>query len=112
MWRIIKKACKSIAVSFFILAIFLAGFPSSVLLERITQTIADRNVVDVLYRATKDSNVVDKGFANLLRPRVDKAQAATYAIQTGTYVGSGTSKAITGLGFSPQAVIIKSNTTA
>ncbi|MBI5147855.1 MAG: hypothetical protein HZA37_01750 [Parcubacteria group bacterium] len=44
--------------------------------------------------------------------KVKEAQAATYTIQTGTYVGNGTAKAITGLGFAPQAVIIKPDTTA
>ncbi|MDP3042859.1 MAG: hypothetical protein Q8N21_00425 [bacterium] len=111
MWRIIKKTFKPITTMLLILALFLAGFPPSVLLERIGQIIADRNIVDSLYHAMRDPNVIDKGLVNLLRPRVEKARAATFQIQTGSYIGSGASKSITGLGFSPQMIVLKSNTT-
>ncbi len=41
-----------------------------------------------------------------------EAQAATYRFQTGYYMGDGGSKAITGLGFTPDLVIIKADTAA
>ncbi len=42
----------------------------------------------------------------------DRAQAAGYQMQTGYYVGDGASKEISGLGFSPELVIIKADTAA
>ncbi len=112
MWRIIKKTLRSVTIVTFMFTIFLSGFPSSALLEYAGKAIADRNVVDVLYQATKDSNVIDKRLADLLRPRVNTAQAATFAMQTGSYIGNGSPKSIKGLGFSPQMIILKSDTTA
>lgn len=43
---------------------------------------------------------------------IDRAQAATYQMQTGYYVGDGASKEISGLGFTPELVIIKADTNA
>ena len=40
------------------------------------------------------------------------AEAATFSMQTGYYVGTGASLSITGIGFQPQLVIIKADTTA
>lgn len=39
------------------------------------------------------------------------ASAATYQMQTGYYVGDGASKVVSGLGFSPELVILKADTT-
>ena len=40
----------------------------------------------------------------------DTVAAPTYKFKTGTYVGNGSSRSITGLGFAPEAVIIKATT--
>jgi hypothetical protein len=107
MWRIIKKAIRPGTALTLSLALFLAGFPSSYLVEKITE----HNIIDSLYWAGKDSNVVDKGISGLLKPEVEKAQAATFQMKTGYYVGSGADNlAITGVGFQPQLVLIKDNT--
>ena len=109
MWQIIKKA----AVLCLILTFFLSGFPSSALFERVGDIFAEKNIVDSLYWALKDPNVVDKGLSELFKPHVEKAHAATFSIQTGYYVGNATdNRAITGLGFSPDLVILKDNTAA
>ena len=103
MWQIIKKA----AVLCLILTFFLSGFPSSALFERVGDIFAEKNIVDSLYWALKDPNVVDKGLSELFKPHVEKAHAATFSIQTGYYVGNATdNRAITGLGFSPDLVIL------
>jgi hypothetical protein len=47
-----------------------------------------------------------------LTPQLSPAKAADFSIQTGYYMGSGATQAITGLGFQPQFVLIKSETTA
>ncbi len=44
--------------------------------------------------------------------KVKEAQAATYQMQTGYFIGNGSAKSIKGLGFSPQMVVLKSDTTA
>ncbi|OGY60626.1 MAG: hypothetical protein A3H06_01765 [Candidatus Colwellbacteria bacterium RIFCSPLOWO2_12_FULL_44_13] len=112
MWRIIKKIFKPVTVTLLMFALFLAGFPSSVLLEQIEQTITDRNIVDYLYHAMKDPNVIDKGLVELLRPRIEEAHAATFQMQTGYYIGNGAAKSITGLGFKPELILLKPNSTA
>lgn len=44
---------------------------------------------------------------------IQKASSAgTFQVQTGTYIGTGATQSITGLGFQPELVIIKSATTA
>ncbi|MFZ4631688.1 MAG: beta strand repeat-containing protein [Patescibacteria group bacterium] len=97
---------------FLMLVFFISGFPSEMLLKKIAKTISDGNIVDSLYLSLNDSNVIDKKMANLLTPSVNKAEAATYKIQTGYYIGNGGVKSISGLGFKPEMVILKSNTSA
>lgn len=71
----------------------------------------EKNVVDKLYLSLKDKNVIDKGLKELLTP--PKVYAATFSIQTGYYVGNNNdNRQISGLGFSPDLVILKDNTTA
>jgi len=41
-----------------------------------------------------------------------KAQAANFTMQTGYYMGTGSSLSITGVGFQPQFVLIKADTAA
>lgn len=45
-------------------------------------------------------------------PSIGNAQAATFQMQTGYYVGTGASLSITGLGFQPSLVIVKADTNA
>lgn len=44
-------------------------------------------------------------------PEIETAQAADFQMQTGYYIGNGSTLSITGLGFSPESVIIKSDST-
>lgn len=107
MWRIIKKTIRPGTALTLSLALFLAGFPSSYLIEKITE----HNIIDSLYWATKNPNVKDKSIAELFAPKVEKAEAATFQMQTGYYIGSGTdNRAITGIGFQPNLVLIKDAT--
>ncbi len=111
-WLTIKKSFKLIAVSFLIVAFFFLGFPSSALLDFIAQKIKDRNIVDSLYLALKDSNVIDKRLADLLRPKVQEAKASAFQMQTGYFIGDGAAKSITGLNFKPELILLKPDTTA
>jgi hypothetical protein len=112
MWRIIKKTFRPILALFFIVVSLLAGFPSQFLVNSISGQVADLNVVDSLYHAMQDGNVIDKNIASLLKPRVETARAADFQMQSGYYMGTGATQAITGVGFQPEFILIKSNTTA
>lgn len=106
--RIIKKAARLSAPLFLCALIFLSGFPSEVLVSKVRSYIEDRNVVDLLYLAKKNKNVVDK---NILKPSIERAHAANFQMQSGYYIGTGVSQAITNVGFQPQFILIKSNST-
>ncbi len=113
MWRIIKQSINPATALLLALALFLAGMPSTSVVEYVKDHLADSNVVDTLYLAMKDPNVIDRGLGELMRPKVDTAHAATFSIQTGYYIGNATdNRAITGLGFSPDLVLLKDNTAA
>ncbi|MEK7572063.1 MAG: hypothetical protein AAB553_07365 [Patescibacteria group bacterium] len=113
MWRIIKTITKPISITLLSLSLLFAGFPSGALLDYATRQVQEQNIVDSLYWAMKDPNVIDKGLSEILRPGVKKAHAATFSIQSGYYIGNATdNRAITGLGFSPDLVLLKDNTTA
>lgn len=87
----------------------LHGAPIGIL----NDLIQERNIVDQMYWALKDPNVIDKGLRDLMEPHADKVEAATFSMQTGYYVGNGTdNRPITNIGFSPDLVLIKDNTTA
>lgn len=88
----------------------MIGFPADVLIEKWNES----KIVDNLYLAMNDNKVVDeaKQERKSVRPLVNKAAAANFSIQTGYYIGNGTSQSISGLGFQPQTVIIKAATTA
>jgi hypothetical protein len=89
------------------LAFFLVGFPPQYLVEK----ISERNIIDPMYWAMKDGNVIDKGIKNLFVPRIERVNAANFSMQTGYYVGDNSANhAITGLGFQPEMVLIKDNT--
>jgi hypothetical protein len=107
MWRLFKKFIRPGTAIMLGLSLFLSGFPSSYLIEKITE----HNIIDSLYWATKDSNVKDKSIAELFAPKVETAQAATFSMQTGYYIGDGLdNRAITGIGFQPDLVLIKDAT--
>jgi hypothetical protein len=109
MWRIrtIKKLWRPLTAGLLALAFFLVGFPPQYLVEK----ISERNIIDPMYWAMKDGNVIDKGLSDLLKPRIERANAATFSIQTGYYIGNNTdNRTITGLGFSPDLVLMKDNT--
>ncbi|QQG52604.1 MAG: hypothetical protein HY931_04790, partial [Candidatus Falkowbacteria bacterium] len=107
-----KKIGRSILASILLLVFFISGFPSEPLLQKIAKIISDRNVVDSLYLALNDTNVIDSRMSNLLKPQVKQASAATYQVQTGYYIGNGGAKSISGLGFRPEMIILKANTNA
>ncbi len=111
MFQIIKKILKPVGTLFLVLAFLLGGIPSSSLISYINEKVDEKNIIDALYWAKKDGNVIDKGLTELLKPKVEKAEAATFSIQTGYYVGNNTdNRTITGLGFSPDMVLLKDNT--
>ncbi|MEK7212317.1 MAG: hypothetical protein AAB686_01415 [Patescibacteria group bacterium] len=117
MWpiikHIIKRTARPAAIIWLAAALLLSGFSANTLLEHIAKSIAERNVIDLLYRAMKDPNVIDRGLGELFKPRVEKALAATFSVQTGYYVGNSTdNRQISGLGFSPDLVILKDDTAA
>jgi hypothetical protein len=98
-----------ILVGLLVLSNLLFGFPADMLVEKWNQS----KIVDNLYLAMRDSKVVDVAKERKPTPKlVQKAQAANFSMQTGYYVGNGSSQSISGLGFQPQTVIIRAGTTA
>jgi hypothetical protein len=75
----------------------LLGFP----VDFITQKLNDSRVVDNLYRSDKQ-----------LPSMVGNASAANFSMRSGTYMGTGAAKTISGLGFQPDTVLVKSSTAA
>ena len=110
MWQIIKQTTKSLLVCFIILAMFLSGFPSKDFFSYAKDFIKDRNVIDSLYLALQDNNVIDRQAKIMLNSPVPKVSAATFQMQTGYFVGNGGVQSITGLGFRPEMIVLKSNT--
>jgi hypothetical protein len=87
------------------------GFP----VDMLVNAWNEGKIVDVLYWSSKDSHIVDSNIVSLpklpeLTPRVHAA--GNFSIQTGYYIGNGSSQSISGLGFQPESVIIKANTAA
>ncbi len=110
MWRKNKNLFRFCGFLLIGLILF-SNLPTKVLLEKLVSHIKDANVVDVMYKSLKDKNVIDKGIKSLFGSGSGKAQASSFNIQTGYFVGNGGAKQITGLGFSPQMIILKSNST-
>lgn len=90
---------------------FLSGFPSNVFLDKLEDYLTDKNIVDSLYHAMRDPNVIDRGMSGLMDAKTPQANAGNFQIQTGYYIGNGGAKQISGLGFSPQMILIKANDT-
>jgi hypothetical protein len=91
-----------------ILSNVLFGFPADVVINKLNES----KIVDNLYLSVKDSRVVDKQVAQV-PTMLQKAKAANFSMQSGYYMGTGTSgRTITGLGFQPNLVMIKSSTAA
>jgi len=80
-----------------VLSNLLVGFP----VDLITQKINDSRVVDNLYHSDKQ-----------LPSMVGRAEAANFTMRTGYFMGTGATQTISGLGFQPDTVMIKSSTAA
>lgn len=109
MWQHIKQTIKNLSVCALILLLFLSGFPSKDFFSFAKEAFTDRNVIDNLYHALKDKNVIDNQAKFLLNSPIKKADAATFQMNSGYFIGNGASQSITGLGFRPELVILKSN---
>lgn len=110
MLQIMKKISRFFRVFLILLIVVFSGVPSQGLIYYIDEKISDANVVDTLYKSLQRENVVDVSFANLLKPEIPKAQAATFQMQTGYFIGDNSdNRTITGLGFQPDLVLIKDN---
>lgn len=85
----------------------LFGMPLDPLIEAWNNS----KIVDQLYLSSRDARTVDP-LVRKLPTFVGRAKAANFSMQTGYYVGNGGTNAVSGLGFQPQVVIIKSDTSA
>lgn len=108
MSKITNRFLRSGITLVLVLAMLLSGIPSADLSE----ALRDKNIVDVLYLALKDGNVIDKGIKDLWKSKIQKAYAGDFQMQTGYYMGTGLSQTIDNLGFEPDMLIVKANTTA
>ena len=106
-WNLLNLAVAGLLLT----STVLFGFPT----DWLVQQWDNSKIVDSLYLSMHNAKVVDESVtgAPQLPPAVGRAAAANFSIRTGYYIGSGTSsQTIAGLGFQPQSVIIKSNTSA
>lgn len=109
MWQNIKQTLKSVLILSLVGVFFLSGFPSKDFFTFAQSSFRDRNIIDNLYYAINDKNVIDGQARFLLNSPVKKASASTFQMNSGYYVGSGGVQTITGLGFRPEMIILKSN---
>lgn len=108
MSRRINTLLRFSGVLFFVVAFVLSGFPTTPFVDM----WSDRNVIDQLYLSIQHPDVIDIGMANLARRTIPRAHAATFSMQTGYYVGNNSdNRSISGVGFSPDLVLLKDNTT-
>lgn len=81
------------------------GFPADMIIRKIN----DSRIVDNLYLSHQDGQSPGDSLPTL----TGRASAANFSMQTGYYTGTGAAGlAITGLGFQPDTVMIKSSTAA
>ncbi len=71
--KVLRNIIRGFASVFLILAIFFIGVP----FDGIVHIIEERNIVDLLYKAEKSSNVVDSLFKDIVLPKTEKTSAAT-----------------------------------
>jgi len=94
------------------LGIFLQIIFILIPLPYIAKDIEDRfTIIDKMYWALHDPSVIDKGLVDkLISPA--KAQTSPFSLQTGYYMGNGSdNRQITNIGFQPDLVLVKDNTT-
>jgi hypothetical protein len=105
-WK--KPAARIALACILIVSNVLFGIPADFLAERWNES----KIVDTLYHSMKDDTVIDEGKRRIQLPALTKtAHAANFSIQTGYYVGNGGTNSVTGLGFQPETVIVKTHTT-
>lgn len=103
-----------VTILFVISANLTLVLPLDLISLEIKEIFKDNKVVDALYWATKDNKVIDTILHSNLLDKVSAEAPAPngFYIQTGKFVGNAAPKTITGLGFSPDLVILKPDTTA
>ncbi|MDD5749960.1 MAG: hypothetical protein PHO91_04285 [Patescibacteria group bacterium] len=111
-WSIIRKLLKSTTTAILVMTLLFSGFPSNSFFDYLDKASKENNIVDLFYLALKDGNVIDKNIFDLLKPKIETAKAADFKIQTGYYIGNANAKSISGLGFTPELVLLKPNSNA
>jgi hypothetical protein len=103
-----NRATKISLAALLIVSNVLFGFPADVVIRHWNES----KIVDSLYLSLKDTRVVDEQVKHV-PTLTQQAQAANFSMQTGYYIGTGSSGlAVSGLGFQPGLVMIKSSTSA
>lgn len=104
---------KIITILFVLTANLALVFPADVALTIVKESLKDSKVVDIMYWALQDSKVIDNFLDTKLVEQVKADPPPNgFYLQTGKFVGNAAPKSITGLGFSPDLVILKPDTTA
>lgn len=106
MYREFKNTLKSIGIIFLCGFFFFSGLPFSFLIDLYNSN----NIIDNLYISLQNNNVIDQKARIYFGPK--KVRSANFSMQTGYYVGNGSILSISGIGFKPDFLIIKSNTNA
>lgn len=103
-----------VTVLFVISANLTLILPLDLISLEIKELLKDNKVVDALYWATRDNKVIDSILnASLIQDVSAEAPPPNgFYIQTGNFIGNAAPKKISGLGFSPDLVILKPDTTA
>lgn len=105
---------KIASVSLLVFVLCISVFPIDVLINQVNLALKDSDVVDSLFWASKDNSIIDSLLDHGLVKKTDAAAPPPngFFMQTGKFVGNAAPKSITGLGFSPDLVIVKPDTTA
>ncbi len=109
--KILKKIITIVIVTILSL---MAIFPADILLQQVKLALIDSDIVDTLYWANKDTGIIDSLLDGDLVQKVNAADPPPngFYIKTGVFLGNAAPKTISGLGFSPDLVILKPDTTA